>query len=281
MLKIIVIARSFGSLERTLFEKNCERARRVFGEISVAYVLGERDAYDTNPIIDPAVSFYLILNARIERNAALSRGAGYEALKVTGNDLVLFLDGDMLVTEKYLKYLRDLSSVHYKYLALSARVDIRCADKYLQRRRLYFETNTSGRLNKLYGSMALRGICFEQYNVMTHDMEEQWFLRALESNPALHFVYEKIGILHFDRFVGIDRKFRFINSSRGVGIWQGLFRNASIKRIISDVAFIIQQKKSTTDLLKLLVASVIALPKILLFRMPQRLNYHEITNDPT
>jgi len=281
LLKIIVIARSLGSLERKLLIKNCARARRIFGEIAVAYVLGERDAYDAAPIIDPSVTFYLILNRRIERNAALSRSVGYDALKVTKNDLVLFLDGDMLVTEKYLQYLHNLSSDHDKYLALCARTDIRGDAKCFHRRRLYFGINKNGRINKLYGSMALRGIPFEKYNVMTHDMEEQWFLCALKSSTAPHLVYEKIGILHFDRFVGVNRKIRLLITSRGVGFWQGLFRDASLRRIASDAVFILQQKKSVTEILKLLVVSVISFPKLFLFRMPQRINYVEINNDST
>lgn len=281
MLKIIVIARSLGSLERKLLETNCSRAKLVFGEIAVAYILGERGAYDSAPFIDPSVNFYLILNPWTERNAALSRGVGYESLKVTGNDLVLFLDGDMLVTLQYLEYLRNLNSVHDRYIALCARIDIRCAGKYFQRRRLYFEKNKYGRFSKLYGSMALRGISFEKYNIMTHDMEEQWFLCALESDLALHLSYDRIGILHFDRFSGVSRKFRFLTSSRGVGIWQGLFRDTSLKRITSDIAFVLRQKKSTDELLKFLASSIVALPKLILFRVPQRMNYIEIENDFT
>lgn len=281
MLKIIVIARSFGSLERKLLIKNCARAKRVFGEIAVAYVLGDRDAYDAAPIIDPTITFYLILNRRIERNAALSRSVGYDALKITENDLVLFLDGDMLVTEKYLQHLRNLSSIHDRYLALCARVDIRGDAKCLHRRRLYFGINKNGRINKLYGSMVLRGIPFEKYNVMTHDMEEQWFLCALESSTAQHLIYEKIGILHFDRFVGVNRKIRLLITSRGVGFWQGLFRDSSLKRIASEAVFVLRQRESFTEILKLLAVSVISFPKLFLFRVPRRINYVKITNDST
>ena len=281
MLKIVIISRSFDLLERKLLVKNYARAKRVFGEVAIAYVLGERQTYDSAPVVDSNIKFYLILNSPVERNAALSRGAGYDALRVAGSDLVLFLDGDMLVTEEYLEYLRDLSREHTNFLSLCSRVDIRCAGEYLHRRQLNYVTEKNGRFRKLYGSMAVRGICFERYNVMTHDMEEQWFLRMLESDQGLHLSFDRVGILHFDRFAGVDRKLRYLTSSRGVGIWQGMFRDESLKRIILDTMFVLQQKDSTLDLLKLLASSIIALPKLLLFRMPRKLNYMEISDDIT
>lgn len=275
-LRVVIIASSFDELEQKLLVKNCARAREVFGEVHVAYVLGERGAFDACHIIDPGVSFYLIANPWHQRNAALSRSVGFEALGVSKEDIVLFLDGDMLVSKQYLRFLRDLPPE--PFLALSARMDIRQASGRLQRRLLRFETDAKGHFKRLYGSIAMRGIDFCRYNIMTHDMEEQWFLRSLESNPVHHIAYAGLGILHFDRFVGTSRKIRFVTSSRGVGVWQGLFRDMSIKRVISDFSFILKQKETAPDLVKFIVASMLAFPKIFIFRIPQRMLYREIKN---
>jgi hypothetical protein len=277
LLKIVIISRSFGTIERKLLAKNSDRARRVFGAVKIAYVLGERDSFDVNPLFNPLVSFYYVTNPPSERNAALSRGIGYKILSVVSEDIVLFLDSDMLVTENYLRFLRNLNKGDF--LALCNRVDIRSVNGAQKRTYLKFSTSPSARFSKLYGSIALRGIAYQKYNVMTHDMEEQWFLRALEKHPARHEVFDQVGILHFDRFSGVKRAARLLKSSRGVGIWQGVFRDMTLSRIASDTRFVIRQKRTVAGMFKLFIVSVIGLPKIFLFTLPRKLNYKEISCD--
>lgn len=277
MLKIVVIARSFDALERKLLTKNCERARKVFGEISLAYVLGEREAYDANPYHEPGVSFYLVANPRLEKNAALSRAIGYQVLNVCNDDLVLFLDGDMLVTQEYLEQLRSTHSAAESFVVLCSRVDVQFPGGRLYRRRLSFHKDIRGRFVKMYGSMAIRGLPFEKHNVMTHDMEEQWFLRSLEATSVHCIVCEQVGILHFDRFTGARRKLRAFNSSRGVGFWQGVFRDASLVRAVSDALFILRQKKSIYELCKFFVSVFVSLPKFWFYKTPKQLCFYEIT----
>lgn len=273
----MIISRSFGALERTLFAKNSDRARRVFGAVEIAYVLGERDSFDANPICNPMVSFYHVTNPPRQRNAALSRSIGYEALNVVAEDTVLFLDSDMLVTESYLQFLRDMDAG--EFLALCNRVDIRNTNGKQKRRYLRFVPSPNTRFSKLYGSIALRGIAYQKFNVMTHDMEEQWLLRALEKHPARHEGFDQVGILHFDDFAGVKRITRLLKSSRGVGIWQGVFRDMTLRRVASDTRFAFGQKRTVIDKLKLFIVSVIALPKVFLFTVPRKLNYKKIFFD--
>lgn len=277
MLKLIVISRRFDDRERTLFAKNCSRLRRVFGAISCAYVLGERVEGDADHLTDPNTRFFLVTNAALERNAALSRGIGYKTLSVARHDLVLFLDGDMLVSEAYLRFLKALPPG--PVLAVSDRVDIQCRPGYSLRRRRTFRPKANGRFGALYGSMALRGVDFTAHNLMTHDMEEQWFLRQLSEHPARHESFPHIGILHFDQFVGASRWARYVTSSRGVGFWQGLFCNFAPGRIYSDSRFFLAHRKTVKDLLKFIAVSVISLPKTFMYRMPKRMSYEEITDE--
>lgn len=279
LLKIIIISRSFGRLERRLLIHNCNRARNIFGDVSIAYVLGERELYDADPLIDSSISFYLVKNHEFEKNAALSRGIGYSAIKATSDDLVIFLDGDMLIRESYLVFLKNQYLYNSRFLAISSRIDIRYGSNHLQRRRVQFKKDKKSRFVTLYGCIAIRGIDFDKHNIMTHDTEEQWFLRSLNSNDAQHILYSSIGIFHFDRFSGNRRILRYFTSSRGVGVWQGIFRDKSLTRIISDAGFLINQRKSILALLKLLMSAVVALPKLLLFRVPRQLLYQEIKGD--
>tara|TARA_R110002012_G_scaffold23876_3_gene80530 strand:- start:2433 stop:3272 length:840 start_codon:yes stop_codon:yes gene_type:complete len=277
MLKLIVISRRFDDRERKLFARNCVRLRRVFGSMSCAYVLGERVEGDAGHLTDPDTRFFLVTNVAPERNAALSRGVGYQALSVAKHDLVLFLDGDMLVSEAYLRFLKALPPG--PVLALSDRVDIHCSAGGFTRRRRAFRPKANGRFGALYGSMALRGIDFTAHNMMTHDMEEQWFLRQLSGHPARHESFPQIGILHFDRFVGASRWARYVTSARGVGFWQGLFRSFAPGRIYDDTRFFLAHRKTVKDLLKFLAASAISLPKIFMYPMPKRMSYEEITDE--
>jgi hypothetical protein len=273
-LHVIVISRDFGELEERLLKKNVKRARDVFGEIKVAYVLGSDVNVRTCLRTDPAVRVFLIRNPVKQRNAALSRAVGFQALGIVADDVVLFLDGDMLVSRAYLSFLRELDEP--TFISLSHRVDVWNMAGHLRRRLLRFDRSQSGRFNKLYGCMAMRGVDFNRLNVMTHDMEEQWLLRGLNLTSVQHVLFPHFGVFHFDRFVGIDRKLRFLTTSRGVGVWQGLFRDASVSRMIADLIFMLRQKDGWLDVLKFLAVAAVSLPKMLLYRMPRHLCFQEI-----
>lgn len=274
VLKLVVISRDFEELEERLLRRNVARARAVFRDVRVVYVLGDGRHAKACLGVDPAVRVFLVDNPERQRNAALSRGVGFQALGVDSNDLVLFLDGDMLVTTAYLEFLRDLGAP--SFLSLSHRVDVWSVGGQLKRRQLRFDPGSSGCFIKLYGCMAMRGIDFARFNVMTHDMEEQWLLRGLRSISVPHILFPHFGVFHFDRFVGIERKLRFVTTSRGVGVWQGLFRDASTMRMASDLAFMLKQKRGLAELLKFLAVASVSLPKLLVYRMPRRLIYREL-----
>lgn len=274
MLKVIVISREFGDLEERLLKKNIERAQEIFDDIKVAYVLGSTSNASACLKTAPSVRAFLIENPARQRNAALSRAVGFKALDIGPEDMVLFLDGDMLVSKSYLKFLYELEVP--AFLSLSHRVDVWSVGGRTKRRLLRFGTYKAGRFNKLYGCVAMRGIDFARFNVMTHDMEEQWLLRGVSATDAIHVLFPRFGVFHFDRFVGIDRKLRFLNTSRGVGVWQGLFRDTSMSRMFSDLRFMLRQKDGLFDVLKFLAVAAVSLPKLLVYRMPRHLYYQEI-----
>ena len=274
VFNVVIISRDFGDLEERLLRKNLARAREVFSDIKVAYVLGNRLNARECLRVDPSVRAFLIENPTRQRNAALSRAVGFQALGVSPVDVVLFLDGDMLVSKSYLEFLRELDAP--EFLSLSHRVDVWNVEGRMKRRLLRFGKSKSGRFNKLYGCIAMRGIDFSRFNVMTHDMEEQWLLLGVSSTTALHVLFPRFGVFHFDRFVGIDRKLRFVTMSRGVGFWQGLFRDTSLSRMVSDLIFMLRQKHGLTDVLKFLAVAAVSLPKLLVYRMPRHLCYQEI-----
>lgn len=274
MLNVIVISRDFGDFEERLLKKNIARARESFVDIKVAYVLGNPINADRCLRVDPCVRAFLIESPTRQRNAALSRAVGFNALSIGPEDRVLFLDGDMLVSRSYLEFLRNLDAP--RFLALSHRVDVWNVDGRLKRRLLRFGKSQAGHFNKLYGCVAMRGIDFASLNIRTHDMEEQWLLLGVSATDAAHILFPHFGVFHFDRFVGIDRKLRFVNTSRGVGIWQGLFRDASLSRMASDLRFMLRQKDSLVDVLKFLAVALFSLPKLLVYRVPRHLCYQEI-----
>ena len=278
VLKIVVIAREFGVLEHSLLAKNCARAREFFEYITLAYVLERVDNARTCLETDPSVHVYQVENSSNERNAALSRAIGFDAIQANKQDIIIFLDGDMLITRSFFHFIREITSP--SFIALSNRVDIWNISGRMKRRKLCFTLDKSGSFKKLYGCLAMRGIDFARHNVMTHDMEEQWLLRSLENITAEHIAFPLRGVLHFDRFVGIDRKIRFLSGSRGVGFWQELFRNRSVTGVWSFLNFVFRQKKSSLDLFKFMAASICSLPKVLIYRMPKQLFYHEIFMEP-
>ena len=274
VLNVVIISRDFGDLEERLLKKNIARAREAFDDINVAYVLGKSLNARACLSVDSSVRVLLIENPTRQRNAALSRAVGFKALGVGLEDMVLFLDSDMLISKSYLASLQEINTP--MFLAMSHRVDVWSGDGGMKRRRLQFNKNIAGRFNKLYGCVAMRGIDFARLNLMTHDMEEQWLLLGVSATSAPHVLIPRIGVFHFDRFVGINRKLRFVLTSRGVGVWQGLFRDASLSRIASELTFILRQKDGLFDVLKFLAWSAVSLPKLLVYRMPQNLCYQEI-----
>jgi hypothetical protein len=273
-LNVVIISREFGDFEAMLLRKNISRVREVFHDVRVAYVLSNIVNSYVCLRVDASIRVLLIENPPRQRNAALSRAVGFEALGIGLEDMVLFLDSDMLVTRSYLEFLRELGA--QTFLSLSNRVDVWNADGRLKRRRLQFGKGIAGHFNKLYGCMAMRGIDFASFNLMTHDMEEQWLLARVRNISVPHVLFPHVGVLHFDRFVGIHRKLRFILTSRGVGVWQGLFRDASLSRIVSDLFFVLRQKDGVSDVLRFLAVSVVSLPKLLIYRRPRKLCYLEI-----
>lgn len=274
VLNLVIISKNFGDLEERLLRKNIVRAYDIFDDIRIAYVLSDSLNARACLSVDASVRVLLIENPIRQRNAALSRAVGFEALGVGLEEMVLFLDGDMLVSRSYLGFLRDLDAP--KFLCMCNRVDIWDTAGEVKRRGVHFNKGNLDRFKKLYGSMAIRGIDFLKFNLMTHDLEEQWFLLALRFTSVPHFFFPYFGIFHFDRFTGIRRKLRVLVSSRGVGLWQGLFRDPSLPRMTSEAIFILGQKDGLMDLLKFLTVSTVSLPKLLLYRMPKRLRYKEI-----
>ena len=276
MLKLIFISRSFANFESKLLKKNLERANAIFELVESIYVLNSYEGEHSFEDIPTNTTFIEVNNPKKEKSASLSRLIGYKGVNPKAEDTVLFVDGDMLITTRFLTFLREL--IDSQFITCANRADVFLNRPLSQRRILSFPTNRANEFNSLYGCFAIKGINYESYAFLSHDFEEQWLLKNVKSSQARHIYFSELGIIHFDKFVGPERYMRYLISSRGVGIWQGLIESIKAKTFWRDARFVFIANRSLPQALKLLFIATISLPKILIFTRPKKLLYRQITD---
>lgn len=234
-MNFVIISSDFKEKEQRLLAANVRRIQAYINSFKIIYAINEFQKHIPLPEVPHTVFLSTKTIPQSSSCAAANRLAGLQYLLSSkehqeNKSSVVFIDGDMLLTRPYLKYIKKwvLDKNDAPCLLCSDRVDIRYDPKTAQvkgTRLIRPQLNRAQQFKQIYGAFAIKNINPELM-LMTYDNEEQWFLTMCKiayKEKLICTKYNKVGVLHFDKWSGTNRITRIITSPRGIGFWQGLF----------------------------------------------------------
>lgn len=283
-MNFIIISKEFGEKEKQLLSLNLGRIESILNDFRIVYCI--------NGIGTPRIDFdrrvaFVATTVSPSRSAcaATNRLAGWQYLLTTpcgrsGDKIIVFMDGDMVIGRSYLRYLQsfDREMIFRPSIICSDRIDLRCSeasDRILAKRSVRPIVRGDGSFKSIYGAFAIRNID-PSLMIATHDHEEQWFLTMCKVSYGRRLLcekYEGIGIIHLDKWYGGKRLTRVLRSPRGVGFWQGMlaFRYGfrGLLQMLSDHGYLLFLLVLTVAIG--LVSPLLALVPFLIPRVAKRL----------